>query len=76
MTSSTLFSSPASALGPMGHGKSTYINKLLGRTARMSSGVEPCTIECEVYPWKTIANGGRGLRVLLIDTPGFDSILA
>ncbi|KAF9043972.1 P-loop containing nucleoside triphosphate hydrolase protein [Panaeolus papilionaceus] len=58
-------------LGPTGSGKSTFINRLIGRDgAFVGEGLCSCTkgihlVQCSLLP-------GQSNRIFLVDTPGFD----
>ncbi|GLB39678.1 hypothetical protein LshimejAT787_0701880 [Lyophyllum shimeji] len=57
--------------GPSGAGKSTFINTLLKKPRmRVGHGVDPCTTEVD---YAMIESPNRGPRIIIVDTPGFDS---
>ncbi|KAI1425979.1 P-loop containing nucleoside triphosphate hydrolase protein [Xylaria sp. FL1777] len=56
-------------VGVTGSGKSTFIASASGRDVGIGHGADSCTKVCKVYP--TQYNIG-GVKLELIDTPGFD----
>ncbi|RXW13957.1 hypothetical protein EST38_g11897 [Candolleomyces aberdarensis] len=65
-------------VGPLGHGKSTFINHILERAdAATSDGFTACTRETKSYATiipkrQALEQEVPGNRLILVDTPGFD----
>ncbi|RXW21832.1 hypothetical protein EST38_g4012 [Candolleomyces aberdarensis] len=64
-------------LGPVGHGKSTFINNILGgQKAKTDDGFFTCTTEVESYELEIPHHLPelQGKRLILVDTPGFQDV--